>query len=58
MKLFDDGEGFDIDSFVRSEVKETDEQGRGIQLICRLMDHVQSHKQTSGHVLEITKYLL
>lgn len=58
MEVFDEGEGFDIDSFVTSEVKETDEQGRGIQLICRLMDHVQYHKQTNGYVLEMTKYLL
>lgn len=57
MKVYDEGDGFDINSFACSEVKETDEQGRGIQLIYRLMDLVQSHKRAHGHVLEITKYL-
>lgn len=57
LKVFDEGEGFDIDSFAKSEVKETDEQGRGIPLIYRLMNQVQYRKQTNGHVLEMIKYL-
>jgi anti-sigma regulatory factor (Ser/Thr protein kinase) len=57
MKVFDEGNGFDIESFADSEVKETDEQGRGIPLIYRLMSHVQYRKQRNGCVLEMIKEL-
>ena len=58
MKVFDEGNGFDIESFIHSEVKETDERGRGVQLIFRLMDLVQYRELANGYVLEMTKYLL
>jgi len=58
MKVFDEGDGFDIETFIHSEAKETDERGRGIQLIYRLMNEVQYHSQGDGNVLEMTKFLL
>lgn len=58
MKVYDQGEGFDIDSYATSIVKDTAERGRGIQLICRLMDNVQYRELSDGYVLEMTKYLL
>jgi len=58
IQVHDEGEGFDIEAYAGSEAKETDERGRGVQLIFRLMDHVQYRGQTGGNVLEMTKYLL
>ncbi|HKJ05344.1 MAG TPA: ATP-binding protein [Geopsychrobacteraceae bacterium] len=57
MKVFDEGDGFDIETYAKAEAKETDEQGRGIQLIYRLMNHVQYHRLTEGNVLEMIKEL-
>ncbi|MDT8419588.1 MAG: ATP-binding protein [Desulfuromonadales bacterium] len=57
LKVFDEGDGFDISAMADSEAKETDEEGRGIQLIYRLMDNVHYRRQGQGNVLEMTKYL-
>jgi serine/threonine-protein kinase RsbW len=57
MQVFDQGQGFDIKAFARSEAKETAEEGRGIPLIFRLMDQVDYHRQAEGNVLEMKKTL-
>ena len=57
LKVFDEGKGFDIDSFAKAEFKETDEQGRGIPLIYRLMSNVRYRKESNGYVLEMIKDL-
>lgn len=57
LKVYDTGCGFDIDALAAAEAKETDEQGRGIQLIYRLMDQVRYLQQQNVNILEMTKYL-
>ncbi len=57
IKVFDQGHGFDISNLTNLQVKETDEGGRGIQIIFKLMDQVKYLKNKEGNVLEMTKRL-
>jgi serine/threonine-protein kinase RsbW len=57
IKVFDQGHGFDIQHLSKVKVKETDEGGRGIQIIFKLMDQVKYTKKGSVNILEMTKYL-
>ena len=57
IRVFDQGQGFDIQQLKKIKVKETDEGGRGVQIIFKLMDQVKYLKKGSQHVLEMTKYL-
>ena len=57
IKVFDEGEGFDLKKLTADEVKETAECGRGIQIIHRLMDKVAYRRSNSRNVLEMVKKL-
>jgi serine/threonine-protein kinase RsbW len=57
IRVFDQGQGFDIKKLAKARVKDTDEGGRGVQIIFKLMDQVKYLKKGSGHILEMTKYL-
>ena len=57
IKVFDQGQGFDIQKLARIKVKDSDEGGRGVQIIFKLMDQVKYLKKGPGHVLEMVKYL-
>jgi serine/threonine-protein kinase RsbW len=57
IRVFDQGHGFDIQHLSKVKVKETDEGGRGIQIIFKLMDQVKYTKKGSVNILEMTKYL-
>ena len=57
IRVFDQGQGFDIQQLAKLKVKELDEGGRGVQIIFKLMDRVEYLKRGPGHVLEMTKYL-
>lgn len=57
IRVFDEGQGFDLVPPSASEVKDTSECGRGILIIHRLMDRVAYRKGTNRNVLEMTKKL-
>ena len=57
IKVFDQGQGFDIESLSKLKARVSDEGGRGIQLIFKLMDQVRYVKEGGSNVLEMTKYL-
>lgn len=57
IRVFDQGQGFDIQQLAKTKVRETDEGGRGVQIIFKLMDKVKYLKNGLGHVLEMTKHL-
>ncbi len=55
--VFDQGSGFDIDALSKIEACDTDEGGRGVPIIFKLMDQVEYKKSATGHVLEMLKFL-
>jgi len=57
IRVFDQGSGFDINKWSKSRAKKSAEGGRGLQIIFKLMDHVQYLKGEQGNVLEMTKVL-
>lgn len=57
IRVFDQGQGFNIQRLANVKVKDLDEGGRGVQIIFKLMDRVEYLKKGPGHVLEMTKYL-
>jgi len=57
IRVFDQGQGFDIQKLSKIKVKSSDEGGRGVQIIFKLMDQVEYLKKNSGHVLQMTKHL-
>ena len=57
IKVFDQGQGFDIHQLANVKVKGLAEGGRGIQIIFKVMDQVRYLKNGPGHVLEMTKNL-
>ncbi len=57
IRVYDHGQGFNIKQLAKVKVKETDEGGRGVQIIFKLMDRVRYLKKGPGHVLEMTKLL-
>lgn len=57
IRVYDQGRGFDISHLEKLKIKETDEGGRGIQLIFKLMDKVEYTREGSGNVLVMTKVL-
>ena len=57
IRVFDQGQGFDIDALARLRAKSHDEGGRGIEIILKLMDHVTYTQEGDRNVLEMTKYL-
>jgi len=56
IKVFDQGQGFDIESLSKLETRTHDEGGRGVQIIFKLMDRVHYTQEGNRNVLEMTKY--
>lgn len=56
IKVFDFGQGFDIDQFIKPS-QPLDEHGRGIYLMSTIMDEMRYVPTNSGHVLEMSKNL-
>ncbi|WP_432823663.1 ATP-binding protein [Trichloromonas sp.] len=57
IKVYDQGQGFDVNSLPAPNFRNLDEHGRGIYIIRTLMDRVTYQKHTHGHVLEMEKSL-
>lgn len=57
IKVFDQGQGFDIKTLAGKKVKDCDECGRGVQLIIKLMDEVDYRKEGAFNVLKMKKIL-
>lgn len=57
IKVFDQGQGFDIETLAKLKAQESDEGGRGIQIIFKLMDQVRYIQEEDCNVLEMTKNL-
>ena len=57
IKVFDKGQGFDINSIPSPNFGELEDRGRGIFLIRSLMDSVCYKKTRNGNVLEMSKKL-
>ena len=57
IKVFDQGEGFDIEALAKLKAQASDEGGRGIQIIFKLMDQVRYIQEGNRNVLEMIKYL-
>jgi len=57
IKVYDQGQGFDICTLPTPDFKSLDEHGRGVYIIRSLMDKVTYRKLKSGHVLEMIKTL-
>ncbi len=57
IKVFDQGEGFDIDALSKFNADASDEGGRGIQIIYKLMDQVKYIHDDGDNILVMTKIL-
>jgi serine/threonine-protein kinase RsbW len=57
IKVFDKGQGFDINAIPPPDFEELADRGRGIFLIRSLMDSVCYKKTRGGNVLEMSKKL-
>lgn len=57
VRVFDHGQGFNMEAVPTLEFADLDEHGRGIFFIRSLMDSVEYHKTESGNVLEMLKKL-
>ena len=57
IKVFDFGQGFDINAIPAPDFDQLEDRGRGIFIIKSLMDRVSYKKIRSGNVLEMSKKL-
>jgi len=57
IRVYDHGQGFDINSVPPPNFEELEDRGRGIFIIKSLMDAVTYRKLASGNVLEMSKKL-
>lgn len=57
IKVYDQGQGFDISTHADQKSKDSDESGRGVQLIVKLMDEVDYAKEGRFNVLTMKKLL-
>jgi serine/threonine-protein kinase RsbW len=57
IKVFDNGQGFDINTIPAPNFEQLEDRGRGIFIIKSLMDKVTYHKHGKGNVLEMAKNL-
>jgi serine/threonine-protein kinase RsbW len=58
IRVFDEGEGFDLDEVPLPDFEGLSEKGRGVFLIRSLMDSVNYRRLDSGNVLEMRKTLV
>ena len=57
IRVYDHGQGFDINAIPPPNFDELEDRGRGIFIIKSLMDSVNYRKLTTGNVLEMSKKL-
>ena len=57
IRVYDDGQGFDINSIPSPNFEELEDRGRGIFLIRSLMDSVCYRKSSTENILEMKKKL-
>ena len=57
IKVYDEGQGFDVASLSPPDFQSLEEHGRGVYIIRALMDHVSYRRIDGGHVLEMIKSL-
>src|SRR5918996_2409329 len=57
IKVYDQGQGFDLDAIALPDLDNPTEHGRGIFFIKTLMDSVSYRKTEAGNVLEMHKKL-
>ncbi|HTG80646.1 MAG TPA: ATP-binding protein [Geobacteraceae bacterium] len=57
IKVFDTGQGFDINAIPAPNFDKLEDRGRGIYIIKSLMDKVSYRKHGKGNVLEMAKKL-
>ena len=57
IRVYDDGQGFDINSIPAPNFEELEDRGRGIFLIRTLMDSVCYRKSSTENILEMKKKL-
>ena len=57
IKVYDQGQGFDVNALPVPDFKNLEEHGRGIYIIRTLMDRVTYQRHKTGHVLEMEKIL-
>ncbi len=57
IRVFDHGQGFDLEKLSKNKAQDEDEGGRGIQIIYKLMDQVRYIQEANGNVLEMIKNL-
>jgi serine/threonine-protein kinase RsbW len=57
IRIYDYGQGFDINEIPAPDFDVLEDRGRGIFLIKALMDSVQYRKQADGNMLEMIKQL-
>lgn len=57
VRVYDHGQGFNLESVPTPDFADLDEHGRGIFFIRSLMDTVEYRKTESGNVLEMCKKL-
>ncbi|MBN2644107.1 MAG: ATP-binding protein [Desulfuromonadaceae bacterium] len=57
IKVYDQGQGFDINQIETTDPDPQQDHGRGIFLIRALMDRVSYERCATGHVLEMRKSL-
>jgi len=57
IRIFDYGQGFDINEIAAPDFNMLEDRGRGIFLIKALMDSVTYTKKSSGNILEMIKQL-
>ena len=58
IRVFDEGEGFDLDEVPLPDFEGLSEKGRGVFLIRSIMDSVNYRRVDSGNVLEMRKSLI
>ena len=58
IRVYDDGQGFDISSIPPPNFEELEDRGRGIFLIRSLMDSVRYRKNSKENILEMKKKLV
>ena len=58
IRVYDDGQGFDINSIPPPNFEELEDRGRGIFLIRSLMDSVYYRKNCTENILEMRKKLV
>ena len=57
IKVYDQGQGFDVNALPNPDFQNLEEHGRGIYIIRTLMDRVTYEKHAHGNVLEMQKTL-